>query len=120
MSEITNLYHRRKRQTRWQHHSIKEQEALEELGLAIERYLAQVSPDNINNAAFVELALPHLEKMKQVLATAKPARISMLKNTLQITAQTAANRQERQLWELFQDMALMAWITANDPISRRR
>jgi len=55
----TSLYEHRARQERWQHHSAKEREALEDLALAIKRYLAQVSPGNINNAAFVDYALPH-------------------------------------------------------------
>jgi hypothetical protein len=117
MNEITNLDHRRRRQTRWQQHSLKEQEALEDLGLAIERYLAQVSPENINNAAFVDQALPHVEKIKHVFATAKPKRLSMLRNTLHVAAQTATNRHEREFWEIFAGMALLAWLknSENDP-----
>jgi hypothetical protein len=110
MNEIKNLDHRRRRQTRWQQHSLKKQEALEDLGLAIERYLTQVSPENINNAAFVDQALPHVEKIKQLFATAKPNRLRMLENTLHVTAQTAANRHEREFWEIFAGMALLAWL----------
>jgi hypothetical protein len=96
MNEITNLDHRRRRQVRWRQHSLKEQEALEDLELAIERYLTQVSPENINNAAFVDQALPHVEKINQLFATTKPKRLSMLRNTLHLTAQTAANPKERK------------------------
>jgi len=110
MSEVANLYHRRRRQIRWQHHSIKEQEALADLARAIERYLLQASPGNINNSAFMDQALPHVEKIKHVFATAKPKRLSMLQNTLHLTAQTAANRNERELWEIFADMALLVWL----------
>jgi len=96
---IPNLYHRRRRQERWQSHSAIEREALTGLALAIERYLVQAAPGNRNNSAFLEYAQPHLEKFKQVLATAKPRRISMLQRTLEITAQTA-DRDEKMWWEL--------------------
>ena len=99
-SPIPNLYDRRKRQTRWQHHSSKEREALADLALGIERYLAQASPGNINNAAFVDYALPHLQKMKQLFATAKPKRLRMLANTLRITAEAASDPKERDLWNM--------------------
>jgi hypothetical protein len=111
-TEITNLYHRRRRQERWQSHSAIEREALTGLALAITRYLAQVAPGNRNNAAFLEYAQPHLEKFKQVLATAKPRRISMLRRTLEITEQTA-DRDERIWWELCATLAIEAWMNAS-------
>src|SRR5262245_46171792 len=102
MSEITNLDHHHRRQIRWQHHSAREQEALADVALAIERYLLQASPGNINNAVFMDQALPHLEKIKQVFATAKPKRLSMLRNTLHLNARTAVNRHGREWWGVFE------------------
>jgi hypothetical protein len=112
MTEVTNLYHRRRRQERWQSHSAVEREALTELARAIERYLVQVAPGNRNNAAFLEYAQPHLQKFKQLLATAKPRRISMLQRTLQITEQTA-DRDERIWWALCATLAIQAWMDAS-------
>ena len=112
MAEATNLYQLRRRQERWKSHSAVEREALTDLARAIERYLTQVAPGDRNNAAFVEAALPHLEKFKQVLATAKPKRISMLQRTLQITAQTAEPN-ERPYWKLYAALATLAWMDAN-------
>ena len=88
------------RQERWRHHSAKEREALADLALGIKRYLAQLGPGNINNAAFIDAAMPHLEKMKQVIATAKPRRLSQLHRTLQLTAQ-ASDPKEKTFWELY-------------------
>ena len=85
-----------------------------DLALAIERYLQQASPGNINNAAFMDQALPHLEKIKQVFATVKSRRLLMLQNTLHLTAQTAADRHEQGLWEVFANMALLAWLGEPD------
>jgi hypothetical protein len=112
MAEATNLYQLRRRQERWKSHSTVEREALTDLARAIERYLTQVAPGDRNNAAFVDYALPHLEKIKHVFATAKPRRISMLRRTFEIYAETAANRKERSYWALYAALATNAWMNA--------
>jgi hypothetical protein len=108
MSTISLDQHRA-RQERWRHHSAKEREALAELALAIKYYLAQAAPGNINNAAFVDAALPHLEKIKQVLATAKRRRLSQLRRTLELTAKSA-DPKEKAYWEIFAGLALQKWV----------
>jgi hypothetical protein len=57
MTEVTNLYHRRKRQERWKSHSAVEREALMDLARAIERYHVQAAPGDRNNTAFANYAL---------------------------------------------------------------
>jgi len=96
-TSITSLDQHRIRQERWRHHSAKEREALADLQLAINRYLAQASPGNINNAAFADAALPHLEKIKQVFATAKPRRLSQLQRTLEMTANSVDPKEKNPL-----------------------
>jgi len=116
-TNVEDFYTHRVQQERWQHHSAKEREALADLALAIKRYLAQASPGNINNFAFVDASLPHLEKIKQVIATAKPRRLSQLQRTLELTAQSVSDPNEKSLWRVFAIVALAAMWRPNSASS---